>query len=102
MNLLRVTFSHLLLVLTGCGAETAEYFCEPLKEGRSSQTVIIDYARGSAAHCPKNFTCQPSMSTDFIGDLVIFSTEHGENHLNTRTGEFVFKYYKYQCSRKYF
>ena len=102
MNLLRVTFSHLLLVLTGCGAETAEYFCEPQNEGPSTQTVIVDYVRGSAARCPKNLMCRPSISTDFIGDLVVFSTEYGENQLNTRTGEFVFRNYRYQCSRMYF
>jgi hypothetical protein len=101
MVLSRLSLLSLVFALVGCGAETEEYFCEYPGEGRNSQTVIVDYVRNSVARCPTHVKCKPSISADFVGDLVIFSTEDAEHQLNTQTGELIYGYYKYQCSRKY-
>ena len=91
-----------ILVLTGCSAETAEFFCDAPAEGYASQTVIVDYERGTAARCPPNMRCFVGDDAKFVGDLVIFTTEIGENQLNTETGQYISgSIINYQCRRQY-
>lgn len=98
-----VAVISLLSLLIGCNAETAEFFCDAPAEGYASQTVIVDYERGTAARCPPNMRCFVGDDAKFVGDLVIFTTEFGRNQLNTETGEYISgSIINYQCRRQYF